>query len=232
MLSLLLFPMILMAQETDTLSAKEDKVRLYAGWRFGFGGATQSNTLIGRESVNWAVSPTMGAVAWVRFRQHFGLMLESQYALRGYSLRTESGDTSFLTRQRFHFFEFPVLVHASIGNEKFTEFIELGLAPAFLSGGYREQSAFVNDMSVEAAYDKLMFNRPIPFPLKRFDMNLIIGAGLGVKLGPGTLHSGLRMNIGLLDIYKDERFGYNGGKQLQRSFNLHFGYIWHVRSFK
>jgi hypothetical protein len=224
--------LVLAAEETDTFTVQQDRIRIYAGWRFGFGGATQSNTVVGKENVNWAISPTMGAVAWIRFRQNFGLMLEGQYALRGYALRSESGDTSFLTRQRFHFLEFPLLVHASLGNEKFTEFIEVGLAPAFLSGGYREQSAYWNDLSIDASYEKLIFNRPQPFPLKRFDLSFIIGAGLGVKLGPGTLHSGVRLNIGMLDIYKDERFCYDGASQLQRSFNLHFGYVWHVKSFK
>jgi hypothetical protein len=219
------------SQSGDT-SSGIDRIRIYSGFRFGFGGATQSNTFVGRETVKMVINPTMGGVAWIRFRQNFGLMAEAQYSLKGYGFKNSAGDTTIITRQRYHFFEFPLLIHASIGDHRFTEFIEIGMAPAFLSGGYRETSMYYDDQTIGAEYDKLIFNKPFPYPVRRFDMSIILGAGLGVRFGPGILHSGVRMNFGLTDIYKEERFGYDGDPQRQRNFYLHFGYLWHIHSIR
>ena len=155
-------------------------------------------------------------------------MAEAQYSLKGYGFRDASGDTTIITRQRYHFLEFPLLLHASIGKKRITEFIELGLAPAFLSGGYRETSQYYDDQTIRAEYDKLIFNKPFPYPVRRFDLNMILGAGLGVRIGPGTLHSGVRMHLGLTDIYKEERFGFDGDPQRQRNLYLHFSYLWRI----
>lgn len=220
-------------QETvkDTVP-QQDRIRIYSGFRFGFGGASQSNTIIDDEAVNMVVNPTMGGVLWIRFRQNFGLMAEAQYSLKGFKFSQPLGDTSLVTTQRYHFIEFPLLVHASIGNNRFTEFIEFGLAPSFLSGGYTEITPYLDGRSLDATYDKIIFNKPNPLPYKRFDLNMVIGAGLGVKVGPGMLHSGVRMHIGLIDIYKDKRFGYDDRPQQQRSFYLNFGYLWRIHSIK
>ena len=217
--------------DQDTL-AKQDRIRIYSGFRFGFGGASQSNTIINEEAVNMVVNPTMGGVLWIRFRQNFGLMAEAQYSLKGFKFTQSLGDTSLVTSQRYHFIEFPLLVHASIGNNRFTEFLEFGLAPAFLSGGYTETTPYLDGQSLNATYDKIIFNKPNPAPFKRFDLNMVIGAGLGVKIGPGMLHSGVRMHIGMVDINKDQRFGYDDRPQQQRNFYLNFGYLWHIHSIR
>jgi|GEM_PF-6197437 len=216
----------------DDTTSQADRIRIYSGFRFGFGGAKQRNTYLNKSDGNFAINPNMGAVLWLRFHQHFGLMLEGNYSLKGSSFRSESSDTTFIFRRRFHYLEFPVLIHASIGSQKFTEFIEFGIASAYISGGYDQQSAYLDKQPVDASYTDMIFNKPLSYPVKRFDISMVIGAGLSVKVGPGMLHSGFRTFIGLMDIYKDERIGYIDRPQRQFNFMLQFGYLWHVKSIR
>lgn len=235
---LLLFTLALMmsfntlkADEVDTTSA-EDKIRIYSGFRFGFGGAKQRNTVINTQDGKFAVNPNIGAVLWIRFKQHVGLMMEANYSLKGIRFKNEIKDTVSIYQRRLHYIEFPVLLHASIGTKKFTEFVEIGFAPAYVSGIYDQTTQFVDGYPVRSESQELVYHKPLPFPTKRFDLSVLIGAGMSVKLGPGLLHTGFRTNIGLLDIYKTDRIGYINQNQRQFNFQIQFGYLWHVRSVK
>lgn len=218
------------AESTDTLS-KNDKIRLYSGFRFGFGGAKQRNTVINREDGKFAINPNFGAVLWFRFREHFGLMAEVNYSMKGIKFKSTQLDTTHIFQRRIHYFEFPVLLHASIGTKKFTEFVEVGIVPSYINGFYDETSSYVDKEPVSSEYTEYYYNKPLPFPTKRFDLSILIGAGMGIKLGPGILHTGIRTNIGMLDIYNSDRVGYVNQNQRQFNFQLQFGYLWHIHSF-
>lgn len=227
-----LFALSASAVEVSDSISSQDKIRIYSGFRFGFGGAKQRNTVINKNDGNFAINPNMGAVLWIRFKQNFGLMAEANYSLKGIRFKNEEKDTLTVYQRRLHYFEFPLLVHASIGNNRFTEFIEVGLAPSYISGVYDQTSQFYEGRSVYTESSDLIYNKPLPFPTKRFDLSVLLGAGLGVKLGPGILHAGFRTNIGLLDIYKTDRVGYISQAQRQFNFQIQFGYLWHIKSIK
>lgn len=219
------------ANNADSLSTT-DQIRVYSGFRFGFGGAKQRNTIINGQDGKFLLNPNIGAVLWVRFRQHIGIMAEANYSMKGIRFKNEFKDTISIFQRKIHYFEFPVLLHASIGTQKFTEFIEFGIAPSYISGFYDETSSYVDKEPVKTEYQEYYYNKPLPFPTKRFDLSLVIGAGLSVKLGPGLLHTGFRTNIGLLDIYRTDRIGDINQNQRQFNFQIQFGYLWHIKSFK
>lgn len=219
------------ANTRDSLS-KSDQIRIYSGFRFGFGGAKQRNTIINGQDGKFILNPNFGAVLWVRFRQNIGIMAEANYSMKGIRFKNEYKDTLNIFQRKIHYFEFPILLHASIGTQRFTEFIEIGIAPSYISGFYDETSAYIDKEPIKTKYQEYYYNRPLPFPTKRFDMSVLIGAGLSVKLGPGILQTGFRTNIGLLDIYRSDRIGYVDQNQRQFNFQIQFGYLWHVKSFK
>lgn len=219
------------AEISDTTSTS-DKIRIYSGFRFGFGGAKQRNTIINNNDGKFAMNPNMGAVLWIRFKQHFGLMAEVNYSLKGIRFKDEKNDTLTIYQRRLHYFEFPLLINASIGNRKFTEYVEIGFTPSYISGVYDQTNIFAEGQSIGTQSSEFIYNRPLPYPTKRFDLSLLIGAGLGIKIGPGLLHTGFRTNVGLLDIYKTDRIGYTNQAQRQFSFQWQFGYLWHIKSIK
>lgn len=221
-----------MGVEMSDTTSVEDKIRIYSGFRFGFGGAKQRNTVINKNDGNFVINPNMGAVLWVRFKQNFGLMAEANYSLKGIRFKNEKLDTVSIYQRRLHYFEFPLLVNASIGNQRFSEFVEIGVVPSFVSGIYDQNTQLVDGQPVNSTSQEFIYNKPLPFPTKRFDLSLLIGAGLGIKIGPGTLHTGFRTNIGLLDIYQSNRIGYANQPQRQFSFQIQFGYLWHIKSIK
>ncbi len=221
----------LKAESTDTASIS-DRIRIYSGFRFGFGGAKQRNTVIRNDDGKFAVNPNIGAVLWIRFRQHIGLMAEANYSLKGIRFKNEFNDTLSIYQRRLHYLEFPVLLHASIGNHRFTEFVEIGFAPSYVSGIYDQTTTFVDGQPIASESTEFIYNKPLPLPTKRFDLSMVLGAGMSVKLGPGLLHTGFRTNIGLLDIYNSDRIGYINQNQRQFSFQIQFGYLWHVKSIK
>lgn len=218
------------AEIKDSISTS-DQIRVYSGFRFGFGGAKQRNTVINRQDGKFLLNPNIGAVLWIRFRQHIGVMAEANYSMKGIRFKNEKNDTVHIFQRKIHYFEFPVLLHASIGTQRFTEFFEFGIAPSYISGFYDETSAYVDREPIETEYQEYSYNKSLPFPTKRFDISMVIGAGMTVKLGPGMLHAGFRTNIGLLDIYRSDRIGYINQGQKQFNFQIQFGYLWHVKSF-
>ena len=220
------------AKETDTLSSN-DKIRIYSGFRFGFGGAKQRNTVLRGTDGKFAVNPNMAAVFWVRFREHLGVMVEANYSLKGIKFKNEKKDTISIYQRRIHYVEFPILLHTSIGNSKFTEFVEIGIVPSYIAGLYDQTTKLVDKNPVSTESEDFIYRKGLPYPTKRFDLSLLIGAGLGIKLGPGILHTGFRTNVGLLDIYKDsKRIGYFGENQRQFTFQIQFGYLWHIKSIR
>ena len=218
------------ANSIDSLS-KSDQIRIYSGFRFGFGGAKQRNTVINSQDGKFLLNPNIGAVLWVRFRQHIGIMAEINYSMKGIRFKDEYKDTINIFQRKIHYFEFPVLLHASIGTQKFTEFFEIGIAPSYISGFYDEVSSYVDKEPVKTEYQEYYYNKPLPLPTQRFDLSVVIGAGMSVKLGPGLLHTGFRTNIGLMDIYKSDRIGYINQNQRQFNFQVQFGYLWYLKSF-
>jgi hypothetical protein len=218
------------ANTVDSLS-KSDQIRIYSGFRFGFGGAKQRNTIINGQDGKFLLNPNMGAVLWVRFREHIGIMAEVNYSMKGIRFKNVDKDTINLFQRKIHYFEFPILLHASIGTQRFTEFVEIGIAPSYISGFYDEMSSYVDKEPVKTEYQEYYYNKPLPFPTQRFDISVLIGAGLSIKLGPGILHTGFRTNIGLLDIYRDDRIGDVNQNQRQFNFQVQFGYLWHIKSF-
>lgn len=221
----------LIAEDIDSVSP-DDRIRIYSGFRFGFGGAKQRNTVINGQDGKFVINPNIGAVLWIRFKQHVGLMAEANYSLKGIRFINEIKDTTSIYQRRLHYIEFPVLLHASIGNKKFTEFIEIGIAPSYVSGIYDQTTYFVDKEPISTESTEFIYNKPLPLPTKRFDLSAVIGAGVSVKLGPGLLHTGFRTNIGLLDIYNSNRIGYVNQNQRQFNFQIQFGYLWHVKSIK
>lgn len=217
-------------EKADSIS-KSDQIRIYSGFRFGFGGAKQRNTVINGQDGKFLLNPNIGAVLWVRFRQHLGVMAEANYSMKGIRFKNEKNDTINIFQRKIHYFEFPVLLHASIGTQRFTEFFEIGFAPSYITGFYDENSAYVDKEPVSTEYQEYFYNKTLPFPTKRFDLSVLIGAGMSVKLGPGILHTGFRTNIGLLDIYRTDRVGYVNQNQTQFNFQVQVGYLWHVKSF-
>lgn len=218
--------------ESADSTTRSDNIRLYSGFRFGFGGAKQRNTVINGKDGKFALNPNIGTSLWVRFRQHIGLMIEANYSLKGIRFNNEYKDTMTIYQRRLHYLEFPVLLHTSLGTQKFNEFFEIGIAPSYVSGIYDQTTQFVNKEVVATSSEQLIYNRPLPLPTSRFDMSVLIGAGMSVSLGPGLLHAGFRTNIGLFDIYKLDRIGYINQNQHQFTFQLQFAYLWHVKSFK
>lgn len=217
---------------TDSLSS-EDKVRIYSGFRFGFGGAKQRNTVIFREDGQFAMNPNIGAVFWFRFKQHTGLVVEANYSLKGIRFKREVKDTTTIYQRRLHYVEFPILFQASIGSRKFSEYFEVGIVPSYVAGIYDQTTHLYEKQVVSSESSDFLFHRALENPTKRFDMSVLLGAGMNVKLGPGILQGGFRTNIGLLDIYKEvNRVGYVNKSQRQFSFQIQFGYIWHMKSIK
>ena len=223
--------------QTDTLSSN-DKIRIYSGFRFGFGGAKQRNTIVNGDDGKFAINPNIGGVFWIRFRQHVGLMIEANYSLKGIrfkkdiQVKNSAKDTLSINLRRLHYLEFPILLHTSIGNNRFTEFVEIGIVPSYVAGAYDLNTRLVDKEPVFTESESFDYRDKAVMPTKRFDMSVLIGAGLGVKVGPGILHSGFRTNIGLFDIYKTSRIGYINQNQRQFTFQLQFGYLWHIKSIK
>ncbi|MCO5249776.1 MAG: PorT family protein [Chitinophagales bacterium] len=234
---LLLTSLYTYAETVDSLSSN-DRIRIYSGFRFGFGGAKQRNTVISGSDGKFAINPNMGAVLWLRFKEHLGLMIEANYSLKGIRFKNEikgktvSKDTVSVYQRKFHYMEFPILLHTSLGTNKFTEFLEVGIVPSYVAGAYDQKTYFVDKDPVYTESEAFDYRDKTQFPTNRFDMSILFGAGLGVKIGPGLLHAGIRTNIGLLDIYKTSRIGYINQNQRQFNFQIQFGYLWHVKSIR
>lgn len=216
---------------SDSLS-NDDRVRIYSGFRFGFGGAKQRNTVIFKDDGKFVLNPNIGAVLWVRFKQHTGLLLEANYSLKGIRFKREVRDTLTIYQRRIHYLEFPILFEASLGTKRFTEYIEVGIAPAYIAGVYDQSTKFVQNLPVSTESSEFFYHKVLDAPTKRFDLGILLGAGISVKVGPGLLHGGFRTNIGLFDIYKINRIGYLNNKQRQFNFQLQFGYLWHIKSIR
>lgn len=227
---LLLLPSFIALGESADSISQFDNVRLYSGFRFGFGGAKQRNTVIDGNDGKFALNPNMGATLWLRFNQHIGLMFEANYSLKGIKFKKEYKDTLSIYQRRLHYIEIPALIHASIGTQKFNEFFEFGIAPSYVSGIYDQTSIFVEKEVVTSSSQQLIYNRPLPLPTSRFDMSILMGAGMSILKGPGLLHIGFRTNVGLLDIYRLNRIGYINQNQRQFTFQIQIAYLWHVKS--
>lgn len=225
-------PFIASSAIVSDSAANNDKVRIYSGFRFGFGGAKQRNTVIFKDDGKFVLNPNIGAVLWFRFKQHTGLLLEANYSLKGIRFKRELKDTVSIYQRRIHYFEFPILFEASLGTKRFTEYIEVGIAPAYIAGVYDQSTQFVNNQPVSTESSQFFYHKSLEPPTKRFDLGIVLGAGVSVKIGPGLLHSGFRTNIGLIDIYKTNRVGYMDSNQRQFNFQLQVGYLWHIKSIR
>lgn len=224
LLSLQFFALGVFAQDSIVQSSS---IKIWGGWRFGAGAAIQTNTFDSNdELVNFTVSPVSGAVIRVDFNHSLSLIGEVLYNGKGFSSKNKLNDTLSVYRSRLHYIDVPILLHARIGSAKFSEFFELGIAPSYVAGGYQYQFQSVNGNTIDNSYNKLIFNKPYENPIKRFDLSVILGAGIGFKTkNNNRFNIGFRYHIGLLDIYKEERFGAKDGqKQAQRLFYLHAGY--------
>jgi hypothetical protein len=207
--------------------APPKKIKIWGGWRFGAGAAIQTNTFYNNEElVKFIMSPVSGAVIRIDFNHSISMIGEAMYNGKGFSYKNELNDTVSVYKSRLHYIDFPILLHARIGNARFSEFFELGFSTSYVAGGYLASFKTVDGNSVSSSYDKIIFNKPKPDPIKRFDMSVILGAGIGFKTkNNNRLNIGFRYHIGLLDIYKDSKFGAKDGqKQAQRLFYLHAGY--------
>ncbi len=217
------------AAVSDTLSV-HDKVRIYSGFRFGFGGAKQRNTVIFQNDGKFAINPNISAVLWLRFKQNVGMVTEVNYSLKGIRFVRTVKDTTTVYQRRLHYVEFPILFQASIGTKKFSEYMEIGFVPSYVAGAYDQSTAFVNKKPVSTESSEFFYNKAIDNPTKRFDISMLLGAGMTVEAGPGLLQAGFRTNIGFLDVNKINRIGYYNQPQRQFSFQLQLGYVWYIKS--
>jgi hypothetical protein len=192
-LSFIFFPAILQGQS----SQKESGQGLSLGLKGGVNLSSWSNVVV--------VDPIKkvfqkgfqgGLLANIGFSKNLSLQFEFLYAQKGLRVEVpqfdDSGqETIYNSWHSVNYLEIPFLLKISIP-----------IGPIFIYGDLGPYAAI--GLSAETATDPdLGRNKKLDFSLggfKKYDLGLIFGAGMGLRLGNGELFLDLRYGCGLTDI--------------------------------
>jgi hypothetical protein len=151
----------------------------------------------------WAIS--LGLSLRFDINPVIGFQPELLYTRKG--ARWESSDTwedywgesysySYSNVQTFDYIELPLLFRVTpVVGSRVTPNLCIGPAPAFLlSGRYSSRS--------QDTYGTYRDSGALDY-LQEMDLGMVIGGGIDIRAGKGTVTGEIRYNLGLINVFKD-----------------------------
>jgi hypothetical protein len=160
-----------------------------------------------------------GLVAFAGISEIFGVQMELFYSQKGVKITATQNNTTAKVWTTVNYLEIPVLARLTYSNKGFILFGNFGPAVGI---GLNARLATDPDMG---------FNSEIKFEeggLTQVDIGVVVGAGVGYRLGTGQLFLDLRYEYGLTDInnvsssVKDNP---DYESNMNRNFGISVGYL-------
>jgi hypothetical protein len=195
-----------------------------AGGKIGMGLSTLSNwdsRSSGSDSKSRSplVALDISLTGKYMFNDFLGLQAELQYVQKGEVLKTDgTSDTIYKVKTKINYLTIPILVSV---NKTFGEIKVYGNIGPYIGIGLTGH--YVIKGPVEGG-EELKFQEG---GLRRFDMGLCIGAGVGYRFGPGDIIFDLRYDLGFIDTNStpDDEKGSNYKSTCNRTFAISVGYV-------
>jgi hypothetical protein len=159
-----------------------------------------------------------GFIAKYGINKFLGVQAELLFAQKGMKIKATQGNVTVKSWVTVNYLEIPILTNFTFP-----------VGPVVLMGNIGPY--FGIGLTANLATDPdVGLNQKVKFEngsLKRFDMGLLFGAGVGYKIGKGLLFMDLRYGLGLSDIndIDDADKGTSYEKNSNRNFGISFGYL-------
>ena len=164
----------------------------------------------------------LSAVLRIDFNKYIGIQTEVEFSQKGQAWKRTQDSARLLSKSVINYIQFPLLAVARVGNDKVKGVFFLGPYFAYRTGGYTQNSVSVDKQSKNSNTEKYVFTTND----MRFDVGLVTGAGVNVKVGKGWIEVAARHNLGMLPTTKK-----NSGlpKLYNCNFNLSLGYLYTIK---
>lgn len=185
------------------------EAQLYVGGKIGYAGS-QTNAANSIESVlpniRMLHGVTGGVILGYGFGDNFDLQGELNITQKGFGIKESTGfdvfdfpiDVGVDYRNRFTYFELPVLAKGKIGNDKVKGYLAIGPQIGYLAKG--RSKAIVNAILPIEIFDRNLKLDNLGF--NRFEFSGVAALGVEFNLGVGNLFVEGRYTHGFTDYYE------------------------------
>lgn len=142
----------------------------------------------------------IAGVLRINFNPYIGLQTELEFSQKGQAWKKTQDSAKYIAKLVANYVELPVLAAASYGNDKVKGILLFGPYFAYWTGGYTQQSVYVDRQPRNEDHIKYVFSKDD----RRFDVGLVSALGADFKVGKGWIELMARHNLGLLSTVKKD----------------------------
>lgn len=168
------------------------------------------------------VGSDIGAVLRINVHKNFAVQTGIEFTQKGQAWKRTIDSAKIVNKQVLNYIQFPVLAVGKVGSEKVKGVFMLGPYFAYWAGGYTQEAVSVEKMTRNESHEKYLFSKND----RRFDVGLVTGAGVNVKVGKGWIEVMARHQLGFMSIASKKSVAPN---LFNCNFNLSVGYLYTIK---